>query len=52
MTVQARGLKLDTLLDEPIDWRYKSFPTDPPTRIRDVRSRGWNVLGRAHTSRC
>jgi D-serine dehydratase len=46
MTVQARGLKLDTLLDEPIDWRYKSFPTEPPTRIRDVRSRGWNVLGR------
>ncbi len=45
MTMQARGLKLDTLLDEPIDWRYKSFPTDSPTRIRDVRSRRWNVLG-------
>ena len=44
MTVQARGLKLDTVLDEPIDWRYKSFPADRPTRIRDVRSRGWNVL--------
>ena len=36
---------LDALLDEPIDWRFKSFPTDPATRIRDVRSRGWNVLG-------
>ena len=45
MTVQARGLTLDTLLDEPIDWRFKSFPTSPATRIRDVRSRGWNVLG-------
>jgi D-serine dehydratase len=45
VTVQAGGLSLDTLLDEPIDWRYKSFPTDTPTRIRDVRSRGWNVLG-------
>ena len=45
MTVQAGGLNLDTLLDEPIDWRYKSFPTDTRTRIRDVRSRGWNVLG-------
>ena len=46
VTVQAHGLTLDTVLDEPIDWRYKSFPADPPTRIRDVRSRGWNVLGR------
>src|SRR6267378_6460103 len=45
MTVQARRLNLDTLLDEPIDWRYKSFPADSPTRIRDVPSRGWNVLG-------
>jgi len=45
MTVQARGLTLDALLDEPIDWRFKSFPTGPATRIRDVRSRGWNVLG-------
>ena len=45
VTVQARGLKLDALLDEPIDWRYKSFPAGTPTRIRDVRSRGWNVLG-------
>ena len=45
VTVQARGVRLDRLLDEPIDWRYKSFPTEPPTRIRDVRSRGWNVLG-------
>jgi D-serine dehydratase len=45
MTVQARGLNLDTVLDEPIDWRYKSFPGGTPTRIRDVRARGWNVLG-------
>ena len=27
MTVQARGLNLDTLLDDPIDRPYKSFPT-------------------------
>ncbi|MEA2655257.1 MAG: hypothetical protein QOI23_622, partial [Chloroflexota bacterium] len=45
MTVRARGLNLDALLDERIDWRYKSFPAGTPTRIRDVRSRGWNVLG-------
>ena len=45
VTVRARGLNLDALLAEPIDWRYKSFPADPPTRLRDVRSRGWNVLG-------
>jgi D-serine dehydratase len=45
MTVQARALKLDKVLDEPIDWRYKSFPAGAPVTIRDVRSRGWNVLG-------
>lgn len=45
VSVQARGgLNLDALLNERIDWRYKSFPTNPPTRIRDVRSRRWNVL--------
>jgi D-serine dehydratase len=47
VTVPAGRLKLDALLDEPIDWRFKSFPAEPPTRIRDVRSRGWNVLGGA-----
>jgi D-serine dehydratase len=45
MTVQAQGLTLDKILDEPIDWRFKSFPAGPATTIRDVRSRGWNVLG-------
>ena len=44
-TSQARSLKLDRILDEPIDWRYKSFPTGPRIAIRDVGSRGWNVLG-------
>ncbi|TMB96138.1 MAG: amino acid deaminase [Chloroflexi bacterium] len=42
---QARSLDLDRLLDEPIDWRYKSFPAGPPVPIRSVRDRGWNVLG-------
>ena len=32
-------------MDEPIDWRYKSFPIGPPTPIRSVRVRGWNSLG-------
>ena len=45
MKVEARSLKLDLVLDEPVDWRYKSFPTGRRTKIRDVRSRGWNVLG-------
>lgn len=45
VTVQARGLNLASLLDEPIDWRYKSFPTGVKTKIRDVPSRGWNLLG-------
>lgn len=42
---QAGSLKLDRLLDEPVDWRYKSFPAGPPVPIRSVRARGWNVLG-------
>ena len=41
---KARSLNLDKLLDENIDWRYKSFPAGRPTRIRDVGERGWNVL--------
>jgi D-serine deaminase-like pyridoxal phosphate-dependent protein len=44
-TSQTRSLKLDRILDERIDWRYKSFPDGPPTTIRDVGSRGWSVLG-------
>ena len=45
VTVQARGLNLDRILDEPIDWRYKSFPAGPRTKIRDVGARRWDVLG-------
>jgi D-serine dehydratase len=44
-TSQARSLKLDRILDERVDWRYKSFPAGPPTPIRAVASRRWNVLG-------
>jgi len=42
---QAHSLDLDRLLDEPVDWRYKSFPAGPSLPIRSVRARGWNVLG-------
>jgi D-serine dehydratase len=42
---QASSLNLDRLLDEPVDWRYKSFPAGPPVPIRSVRARDWNVLG-------
>lgn len=42
---QARSVDLDRLLDEPVDWRYKSFPAGPSVPIRSVRARGWNVLG-------
>jgi D-serine dehydratase len=38
-------LKLDLVLDEQVDWRYKSFPAGRPTSIREVGSRKWNVLG-------
>lgn len=44
-TSKARSLDLDRLLDEPVDWRYKSFPAGPAIPIRAVRDRGWNVLG-------
>lgn len=41
----ARSLSLDSVLDEPVDWRYKSFPAGPPVPLRAVREKGWNVLG-------
>lgn len=44
-TSKARSLNLDRVLDEPVDWRYKSFPAGPPITIRAVRERGWNALG-------
>ena len=43
-TSKARSLDLDRVLDEQIDWRYKSFPATPPTSIREVARRDWNVL--------
>src|SRR5947209_621480 len=43
-TSKAQSLDLDRILDERIDWRYKSFPEKPATTIRDVRKRGWNLL--------
>lgn len=43
-TSKARSLDLDRVLDEQIDWRYKSFPATPPTTIREVGRRNWNVL--------
>jgi D-serine dehydratase len=43
-TSKARSLDLDRILDEQIDWRYKSFPATPPTTIREVGRRNWNVL--------
>jgi D-serine dehydratase len=44
-TSQARSLNLDRVLDEQVDWRYKSFPAGPPTTIRAVGARGWKLLG-------
>src|ERR1051326_7662798 len=42
---KTASLDLDRILDTEIDWRYKSFPAGPPVAIRNVRERGWNVLG-------
>jgi D-serine dehydratase len=41
----APSLNLEPLLDERIDWRYKSFPEGPAVPLRSVGDRGWNVLG-------
>ena len=41
---QARSLNLDSLLEEPVDWRYKSFPGGQAVPLRSVGTRGWNVL--------
>jgi len=39
-------LDLSPVLDELIDWKFKSFPTlDDPIPIRGVRDMGWNALG-------
>src|SRR5881628_1781918 len=43
-TSKAQSLELDGILDERIDWRYKSFPAGPPIPIRGVSERGWNLL--------
>ena len=43
-TSKAQLLDLDRILDEPIDFRYKSFPATASTTIRDVGQRNWNVL--------
>jgi len=42
---QATSLNLEPLLNERVDWRYKSFPVGPAVPLRSVGDRGWNVLG-------
>jgi len=44
-TSKTQSLDLDRILDERIDWRFKSFPAGPPTTIRQVAERRWNVIG-------
>src|SRR5262252_6135343 len=39
-----RALDLERILDEPVDWRYKSFPTGDAVRVRAVGEQRWNVL--------
>lgn len=46
-TSGTRALNLKRILDEPVDWRYKSFPPGPAVPIRAVGEQGWNVLGGA-----
>ena len=44
-TSKAHSLNLDRVLDEQVDWRWKSFPAGPAIPIRAVRERGWDALG-------
>lgn len=41
-------IDLSEVLDEPLDWQFKSFPVsslgDRPLTIRDVPNAGWNAL--------
>lgn len=46
-TSGTRALNLKRILDELVDWRYKSFFPGPVVPIRAVGERGWNVLGGA-----
>ena len=46
-TSGTRALNLKRILDEPVDWRYKSFPPGPAVPIRAVGEQGWNVLSGA-----
>ncbi len=46
-TSGTRALNLKRILDELVDWRYKSFPPGPAVPIRAVGEQGWNVLGGA-----
>ena len=46
MAEPGAQLDLDPVLDELIDWRFKSFPMPAePVPIRRVPSQAWNVLG-------
>lgn len=41
---EQRQEALRALLDEPIDWRYKAFPTEDGVTIGTVGRMGWNLL--------
>ena len=38
-------LRLDEVMAEPVDWRYRSFPiADPTPTVGDIGARGWHAL--------
>ena len=49
-TSSTHALDLERVLDEPVDWRYKSFPAGPAVPVRAVGEQGWNALGGDFTS--
>ncbi len=43
-TSKTTKLALDSTLDEVIDWRFKSFPSVRPVKVRSVGEQGWDAL--------
>ncbi len=41
----AERIDRSATLEEPVDWRYKSFPVGPSIPLQAVRERGWSALG-------
>lgn len=44
ITDRTHKLDLEPILNEVVDWRFKSFPGAEPVAIRSVGEQGWNLF--------